>query len=111
MTVLVVDDEQISVSIRADLLRLSGYDVLTAHTGGEGLDLFLRYRADVTVLDLVLPDLDGEDVLRRIREIQPDARVIVLTGRLDVPDYVQDQATAVLVKGSGAQALLDAISC
>ncbi len=110
MKVLVVEDDPNSLTVRAALLKAHGCEVLLAKDGTEGLGVFMREHVDVTVLDLGLPDIDGEQVLRRIREIQPDARVVVLTGRIDVPMYVQNQATAVLVKGSGAQALLDALA-
>ncbi len=109
MIVLLIDDAEASVKVRADMLRALGHQVLTAHTGGEGLNLFLREPVDVTVLDLGLPDMDGADVLRRIRSMQGDARVVVLSGRLSLPDYVVQMADAVIVKGSGAQALLDAL--
>ena len=109
MTVLLIDDEKLSVQVRAELLRTLGHDVLTAHTGKEGLEVVLRQPVDVVVLDLGLPDMDGEDVLRGIRSMQDDARVVVLSGRLAVSDYVVSAADAVVVKGSGAQALLDAL--
>ena len=109
MMVLLIDDAVASVNVRADLLRALGHEVFTAQTGAEGLDLFLRQPVGVTVLDLGLPDLDGEAVLRRMRAMQQDARVIVLTGRLDVPVYVEAEADAVLLKGVGGQALVDAL--
>lgn len=110
MIVLLIDDERLSVQVRSDLLRTLGHEVISAHTGAEGLELFLRQPIDVTVLDLCLPDIDGETVLRRIRSMQEDARVIILTGRLDVPVYVDAEADVVLLKGVGARALLDAIT-
>ena len=110
MRVLVIEDDPNSLIVRAALLKAHGCEVLLAEDGIEGLDVFMREHVDVTVLDLGLPGMDGEQVLRRIRSMEPDARVVVLTGRIDVSMYVQDQANVVLVKGSGAQALLDTLA-
>src|SRR5437867_4878341 len=78
--ILVADDEWLI----CDLLRriLSPvYEVVTATNGREALALFEQYRPQITLLDLVMPEMDGIQVLRRIREIDPEASVIILTGK------------------------------
>ncbi|MBA2252885.1 MAG: response regulator [Nitrospirales bacterium] len=54
--------------------------MLTTTSGTHGVELFQKYRPKATVLDLRLPDLDGIDVLKELRTIDPTASVIILTG-------------------------------
>lgn len=79
-TILVVDDEL----LLCDLLRVElsnfGHEVITANSGREGIALFAHRQPDLTMLDLHMPDMDGIEVLKRIRELDPQAGVIVLTG-------------------------------
>ena len=87
-TVLVIDDEpQILRALRINL-RVRQYDVHTAGTGGEALELAARYPPDLVILDLGLPDLDGVDVIGGLRG-WTDAPIIVLSGRADSTDKVQ----------------------
>lgn len=66
--ILVVDDEpQIRRALRV-ALRANGYDVAEAETGGEAIDAAALDRPDLVILDLALPDLDGVEVCRRLRE-------------------------------------------
>ena len=88
-TVLLVEDER---SVReAFALRLTdhGYLVQTAPSGAEALRLVQSAPPDVMVLDLVMPEMEGLTVLARVREIEPDLPVIVLTARGTVKDAVE----------------------
>jgi len=78
--ILVVDDERIICDLLRQILRPT-YEVLTAYRGKEALALFQQHRPQITLLDLVMPEMDGIEVLRHIREIDPHASVIILTGR------------------------------
>lgn len=78
--VLVVDDEpSIEKTLRA-ILRRNGYQVQTASSGEEALDLYLVWRPDVVLLDLGLPDMDGLEVLRELRKMG-STPVVVLSVR------------------------------
>jgi CheY-like chemotaxis protein len=79
-TILVVDDERIICDLLRQILRPT-YEVLTAYRGREGVALFKQHRPQITLLDLVMPEMDGIEVLRQIRTIDPQASVIILTGR------------------------------
>lgn len=79
-TILVVDDERIICDLLRQILRPT-YEVLTAYRGREALALFQQHRPQITLLDLVMPEMDGIEVLRQIRGIDPQASVIILTGR------------------------------
>jgi len=78
--VLVVDDDVALARALGINLRARGYDVVTAATGRQALDVLARAHPDVVVLDLALPDLDGIDVLHGIRGWNP-VPVVVLSAR------------------------------
>jgi DNA-binding response OmpR family regulator len=82
---VVVEDDPDVRALLAELLRQSGFDVVEAVSGGDGFDAVKTQEPDLVTLDLNLPDLDGLEVCRRIREIS-DAYVIMLTGRPDEID-------------------------
>ncbi len=86
-SVLVVDDEPALLSALGRLFEGAGYTVHRAATAAEGLDQWERHAPDVTVLDLVLPDLSGIQVLKRLRA--RGATVLMLTGRGEIEDAVE----------------------
>lgn len=77
--VLLVDDDATFRRVMASELTRRGYEVIVAGSGGEALTKAPEVRADVTVLDLRLPDVDGIEVLERLRERNPSVGVVVLT--------------------------------
>lgn len=87
--VLVIDDE---VSIQESLamfLSEKGLTVFTAGTGNEGVESWRAHRPHVIILDLRLPDVSGLDVLRRITDADPDAKVIMITAHHDMETTIQ----------------------
>jgi two-component system, OmpR family, KDP operon response regulator KdpE len=85
--VVLVDDEvQIVRALQASL-EVRGYDVLSAGTGSEALRMLATSEPDIVVLDLGLPDLDGTEVLKRLRSYS-DVPVIILTIREEQDDKV-----------------------
>jgi DNA-binding response OmpR family regulator len=78
--ILAVDDDEKIRELLSTLLRRKGHHVLTASHGQKGIDVFRRERPHVTILDFEMPDIDGLEVLRQIRAIDPHAPVIMLTG-------------------------------
>ncbi|MFI9269326.1 response regulator [Kitasatospora sp. NPDC052896] len=86
--ILVVDDEpQLLRALRINL-RARKYDVATADTGSAALDSAERTRPDAVLLDLGLPDLDGVEVIHRLRSRLP-VPIIVLSGRSGADDKIQ----------------------
>jgi DNA-binding response OmpR family regulator len=79
--ILVVEDEESIREALRDALVSEGYDVLAAADGKEGLALGLKEDPDLVVLDLMLPGLDGFEVLRRLRADAVETPVLVLTAR------------------------------
>ena len=83
--ILVVDDEPKIAEICQDYLKASGYEVVTARTGPDGLSAARRERPDLVVLDLMLPEMDGLDVCRTLRR-ESDVPIIMLTARVEETD-------------------------
>src|SRR5205085_11421145 len=79
--VLVVDDEEHITELLSTALRYIGHRVDVAHTGREALDKSVSFRPDVVLLDVMLPDVDGFEVCRRLRNDGIAAPVIFLTAR------------------------------
>jgi two-component system OmpR family response regulator len=86
--ILVVDDETNIVELLHTALRFVGYDVRAATAGGQALAVAEAFRPDLVVLDVMLPDLDGFEVCRRLRGILPHVRVVFLTARNQAADAV-----------------------
>jgi DNA-binding response OmpR family regulator len=82
---VVIEDDADVRALLVELLRQSGFEAVEAASGGDGYDAVRSKEPDVVTLDLNLPDLDGMEVCRRIREIS-DAYIIMLTGRPDEID-------------------------
>ena len=80
---LVVDDEPSIRELLTASLRFAGFEVFPAADGAEALKLAEQYRPDLVVLDIMLPDLDGFTVTRKLRERGRDVPVVFLTARDD----------------------------
>jgi len=93
--ILIVEDEVDLADIVAFNLRRAGYTPMTAHNGAEGLDLALRERPDLLLLDLMLPKLSGMDVARRLRSDPSTASIpiIMLTAKADEIDQLEGLTT------------------
>jgi len=78
-SVLVVDDNADLLDTFSLILRRRGYDVDTATDGVSALDKFKTHRYDITLMDIVMPRMNGVEAFRKIRQINPEARVILMT--------------------------------
>jgi two-component system, OmpR family, response regulator len=79
--ILVVDDEPAITDLLSTALRYMGYEVTTAASGSAALDAAGRTAPDLVILDVMLPDIDGFEVCRRLREARDFVPVIFLTAR------------------------------
>jgi DNA-binding NtrC family response regulator len=77
--VLIIEDDPDGLRSVSDAVRDAGIDVFTAATGESGLALFREQRVDAVLSDLVLPDIDGIEILTRIKKLQPEIPVIIMT--------------------------------
>ena len=77
---LVIDDEASTRDLLKISLESDGYTVFTAEDGPKGLEVFARENPSIVLTDIKMPGMDGIEVLKRIKELSPDAEVIVITG-------------------------------
>ena len=84
---VVIEDDVDIRNLLEGVLRQAGFEVHTAAEGREGVDVVRNKMANVVTLDIGLPDIDGFEVLRRIRSFS-DAYVVMLTGRTEEPDLL-----------------------
>jgi PAS domain S-box-containing protein len=94
-SVLAIDDDSITLGILKDLLEMSGLTVLTASEGREGIEIFRKDPTDLVITDIRMPHMDGLEVLRRIRDIDGNVPVILVTGHGDL-----DNALGALRRGA-----------
>ena len=78
--ILVVDDEKSMRDLLEQILAPEGYRVTTVEGGRQALTLLHKHRFDLIITDLVMPDIDGIEVLQRAKEIDPNVAVVVVTG-------------------------------
>src|SRR6266700_6744963 len=93
--VLVVDDEPTLAEVLASVLRYEGWEVRTAADGSSAVRTAREFQPDAVVLDVMLPDFDGLEVLRRLRAASPHVCVLFLTAR----DAVEDRIAGITAGG------------
>ncbi len=76
---LIIDDEELTLRTISRSLRQDGFEVFTALSGEDGLKLFRDEEPDIVLLDIVLPGVDGVEVLRQIKQANPNAIVIMMS--------------------------------
>jgi two-component system response regulator PilR (NtrC family) len=89
MSILIVDDEEVLQDVLSSLLRKEGYDVLSARSGEEGLEVLAENDDDLVLLDLMLPGISGQDVLQKIRRSDPDTVVVVVTAYSSIEGAIE----------------------
>ena len=80
--ILLVDDEEGIRKVLGISLADSGYEVLSAADGAEALDIFRREYPGIVLTDIKMPGMDGFELLRRIKEKNPEAEVIMISDRI-----------------------------
>jgi len=115
-TILVADDQKEICDIFQDALTQEGYEVLTATNGAEAVWLGEQNQPDLAILDIKMPEMNGIEVLQKLREARGDVEVIMLTGfgtlktakeamRLGAYDYLTKPFDLGLVKSIIREAL------
>lgn len=98
--ILIVDDSSLTRRTLRGLLEEMGHKVDDASDGTQALEAYFLRRPDLVILDMVMSGMYGTEVLTKIREMNPDARVIVATADIQ-------QSTADQVKAAGAAGILN----
>lgn len=101
MKILVVDDEEDKCRLYKDEFEEEGYEVVTARTGTQGIDLFMKENPDLVTLDIWISHRDdGIGLLRQMKEIRPAVPIIMLTAYDYRDDFEVWCADAYIVKSS-----------
>lgn len=87
-TILVVDDEH-GVRQSFNIVLKDEYNVLLAGTGAEAIDIFTKNTIDLILLDILLPDINGVDLLEKLKEIDPNTEIIMVTAVKEIPTAVK----------------------
>jgi PAS domain S-box-containing protein len=95
-TVLLVDDEDMIINIGQDILKLLGYDVFAVKSGEEAVEVYNKNqdKIDMVILDMIMPDMGGGQTYDRLKEINPDIKVLLSSGY-----SIDGQATKILERG------------
>jgi DNA-binding NtrC family response regulator len=79
-TILIVDDEKTTCEVLKEMIETLGYNTLTAQDGVAAIELFRKENPDLVISDINMPKMDGMELLRQLKEINEDAKIIILTG-------------------------------
>lgn len=107
---LCIDDNEELLECEKLFLESFGYTVLTAPSGGQGLELAAMYPIDVVIVDYLMPEMNGQEVASQMRRLRPQAPIILLTGAVDVPEQALKHVDAFIAKDRVASQLLPAIA-
>jgi DNA-binding response OmpR family regulator len=100
MKILVVDDERNILKLYHAEFEDEGYSVITADSGKDAMEIFERENPDLVTLDILMPDMDGIQILRQMKEKKPHMPVIMLTAYDYRDDFSVWVADAYVVKSS-----------
>jgi CheY-like chemotaxis protein len=109
-TLLCIDDDQGVLECEKVFLESSGYTVVTASSGREGLELAGLHSFDVVIVDYCMPEMNGQEFAIAMRRLRPLAPIIMLSGAVDVPSETLEVVDAFVPKDCLASRLLPAIA-
>ena len=107
---LCIDDDEEVLECEKSFLESFGYTVLTASSGGKGLELASTYSVDVVIVDYFMPEMNGREVALAMRLLRPQAPIIILSGALDVPEETLNLVDTFIAKDRLASQLVPAIA-
>ena len=97
--ILCVDDNEQSLSVRKFMLETRGYRVLTALSGQQALEIFEKGGIDLVLSDIIMPQMDGNEMVHRMKCMQPDVPMILMSGSVKAYERAS-HADAFLPKGA-----------
>jgi DNA-binding response OmpR family regulator len=109
MKILVVDDDAHILKLYKIELEEDGYEVVTASNGQEAMELFEKEDPDLVTLDILMPDVDGISLLRRMKEIKPRLPIIMSTAYDYRDDFAVWASEAYLVKSADLSEMKETI--
>jgi CheY-like chemotaxis protein len=97
--ILCIDDEPVGLQVRKMLLQHQGYEVLTALSGTEGLELFVDNPVSAVVLDYSMPGLNGSQIAAEMKRLKPSVKILLLSAYVDLPEEALKWVDKRAVKG------------
>ena len=97
--ILCIDDDGAGLEACKELLEFSGYEVLTAQSGEQGLGLFASHPIDAVVLDHKMPGMNGDRVAKQMRRVKPDVPILMFSGNSELLPNELSSVDAFLSKG------------
>ncbi len=107
--ILCIDDDDIVLRVRKLLLGSEGYNVLTANSGEEGLELFKRNPVDLVIADHFLSGKTGTEIAREMKELKPKVPILIFSAAYEKIDGLEF-ADGFLLKGEPADVMVDTIA-
>jgi len=114
--VLVIDDDPFVRKTIGRILACEDYQLIMAEDGREGLELFQREQPDLVITDIIMPDVEGIETIRKIRQMRPAVRIIAISGggRFGVANFLEVAAKfgahETIVKPFDPAELLDSVT-
>jgi CheY-like chemotaxis protein len=108
-TILCIDDAEIALRVRKLVLTIAGYEVVTAASGEEGLELFKRSAVDLVIADHFLTGKTGTEIASEMKTIKPHVPILIVSAAADTPTGVEF-ADEFLPKGESPEVLLRTIA-
>ena len=109
MKLLIVDDDKNVQELYKEELEDEGYEVVVASSGKDGLDKFEKEKPDIVTLDILMPDIDGISVLRKMKEQCPDVPILMSTAYDYRDDFSIWASEAYIIKSSDLSELKENI--
>ena len=111
--ILLIDDDPQTLSSVKNVLQDDGFEVVTAANGREGLQQYRLQPAELVITDILMPEMDGLEVIERLTRQYPHVKIMVMSGGKGDRDFLQAAellgASRVLAKPFGPEALLSAV--
>ena len=87
--ILIIDDEKLIRLLLREILQSKGFSIIEASSGRDALEIFPKERPDSVLLDLKMPDMDGIETMRKLKKIDPEIPIIIVTAYGDIPTAVE----------------------
>jgi two-component system chemotaxis response regulator CheY len=114
VSILLIDDNDITREVLRVVLRGEGYNVVGEATdGGSGLEMALKLRPDIILLDVVMPKISGLEILPKMKDLVPEARILMVTANKDqetVSEAVKAGIHGFIVKPFNAQKIIETVA-
>ncbi|MDH5381035.1 MAG: response regulator [Cyclobacteriaceae bacterium] len=95
--ILIIDDSMFQRKMLTDALIEMGYEVSQAENGAKGIEIFKELKPDCVVTDLLMPDMSGQEVIKKIKEITPNQKMLVISA--DIQLSIKNECIALGIAG------------